>query len=232
MSSVVDNFGNASSLQVNAATGELMVSSNAITAESVGKSLYFPSADGGVNTSGNGVSISASQTGNKRHFYYFPNNNASTIDTFVEFPNSTRINVTINVLKSGTQQNNVPSLDAVVMGWNEQPTAGLFDNKFWQRASLVEESSVEQVTTGSKMGAYNMRKIARIKQSSGHAPWGDGSNSGVPTSADAVNSAALYMWSKTFDITHRYIAVSVGNDSGDTTSGDINNVNCVISSVN
>ena len=99
MSSVVDNFGNASSLQVNAATGELMVSSNAITAESVGKSLYFPSADNGANTSGDGVSISASQSGNKRHFYYFPHNNASTIDTFVEFPNSTRINVTITRLR-------------------------------------------------------------------------------------------------------------------------------------
>ena len=205
--SVIDEFGNASSLIVDGQTGYLHVDVKTTAAtRHEQKSLLFPSADGGLTFTNNGFTIDASTNGTQRNWVYFPGNIAT--DT-----------ATGTATKSGVEQNNVPQLSVVILGWNEEPSG--FNGSYWRNASMIFDSSVEEISSGKKYGAFNMRKFSRISGSS--SGWAGSPYNGTGS------SSALYMWSVSVPITHKYYAVVCGNESGDTTSGTINNLQCVVS---
>ena len=225
--SVIDEFGNASSLIVDGQTGYLQVDvKTSASSQREQKSLYFPSADGGLTFVNNGFTIDASTNGTQRNWVYFPGNIATDTATgtaYVEperdFQGYDEINFTLTATKSGVEQNNVPQLSVVILGWNEEPTG--FNSTYWRNASMIFDSSVEEISSGKKYGAFNMRKFSRISGSS--SGWAGSPYNGTGS------SNALYMWSASVPITHKYYAVVCGNESGDTTSGTINNLQCVVS---
>lgn len=225
--SVIDEFGNASSLIVDGQTGYLQVDvKTSASSQREQKSLYFPSVDGGLTFANNGFTIDASSNGTQRNWIYFPSNVATDTATetaYIEperdFQGYDELNFTLTATKSGVEQNNVPQLSAVILGWNVEPTG--FNSTYWRNASMIFDSSVEEITTGQKYNAFNMRKFSRIA--------GSGSGwSGSPYNGTG-SSNALYMWSVSVPITHKYYAVVCGNESGDTTSGNINSLQLVVS---
>ena len=225
--SVIDEFGNASSLIVDGQTGYLQVDvKTSASSQREQKSLYFPSADGGLTFVNNGFTIDASTNGTQRNWVYFPGNIATDTATgtaYIEpardFKGYDELTFTLSATKDGVEQNNVPQLSAVILGWNEEPTG--FNSTYWRNASMIFDSSVEEVSTGQKYNAFNMRKFSRIAGSS--SGW-----SGSPYNGTG-SSNALYMWSASVPITHKYYAVVCGNESGDTTSGNINSLQLVVS---
>ena len=225
--SVIDEFGNASSLIVDGQTGYLHVDVKTTAASrKEQKSLYFPSADGGLTFTNNGFTIDASTNGTQRNWVRFPGNIATDtatgtayIEPLRDFQGYDELDFTLSATKSGVEQNNVPQLSVVILGWNDEPTG--FNSTYWRNASMIFDSSVEQIATGKKYNAFNMRKFGRISGSS--SGW-----SGAPYNGTG-SSNALYMWNISVPITHKYYAISCGNESGDTTSGTINNLQCVVS---
>ena len=222
---VLDEYGNASALIVDGQTGYLHVDvKTSASSRKLQKSLLFPSADSGLTFANDGFTINASTNGTMRNWVYFPSNIATDTATGIAYIEPQRdlsgydeIDFTLTATKSGLYQNNVPQLSVVILGWNTEPSG--FGGSYWRNASMIFDSSVEQISTGKKYNGSNMRKFSRISGSG----WG-----GVPYSGTGA-SAALYCWSISVPITHKYYAVCCGNESGDTTNGNIHNLQMVVS---